>query len=130
MQTGQKTPRDTDQYIAGFPREVQAILQKVRQSIKSAAPKAKETMGYGIPTFMLDGKYLIYFAGYKTHIGIYPVPRGTAAFNKMLSAYRTGKGTLQFALDRPMPYALVSKIVKARIKENAAKAAAKGQKRK
>jgi len=71
-----------------------------------------------------------YFAGYKTHIGIYPVPRGTAAFNKMLSAYRTGKGTLQFALDRPMPYALVSKIVKARIKENAAKAAAKGQKRK
>ena len=92
-----------DEYIAGFPENVQEILQKVRSTIQKAAPGAIETISYKMPTFNLNGHYLIYFAGYKKHISLYPVPAGSPDFNEEISAYRAGKGTLQFPLDKPIP---------------------------
>lgn len=130
MKTKQTAYKSTDEYIAGFPKEVQAILQKVRQTIKKAAPGAQEKISYNIPTFTLDGAYLIYFAGYKKHIGIYPVPVGTADFNKQIAGYVTGRGTVQFPLDRPIPHGLITKMVKFRIKDTRAKLAAKAKKKK
>lgn len=115
-------PRTITEYIRGFPRDVQERLQGVRSTIRSATPDAKETISYGIPTFTLSGRYLIYFAGYKRHIAIYPVPTGSAAFSRQLASFRTGKGTLQFTLDRPMPYGLITRIVKARMKDALARA--------
>lgn len=123
MKTKQPTPQTIDEYIAGFPKEVQEILEKIRMTLKKAVPKAEEGISYQMPTFYLKGQYLIYFAAYKKHIGLYPVPSGDAEFNKEISAYRAGKGTLQFPLNKPIPYKLISKIAKARAKETAAKAA-------
>ena len=111
-------PNNIDEYIAGFPKETQKILQQVRATIKKAAPGAEETISYAIPAFTLKGQYLIYFAGYKNHVGLYPAPRGYEEFKKELSAYKGGKGTVQFPLDKPMPLNLITKIVKFRIKEN------------
>jgi|SRR5687767_14632394 len=128
MKTKQKGPKTIDEYIAGFPKDVQEILEKLRVTIRKAAPDAEETISYAIPTFTLKGKYLIYFAGYKKHIGVYPVPAGGAELNEELSVYQTGKGTLQFPLDKPIPYDLISKIVKLRVKENLAKAESKDKK--
>ena len=122
MKTKQTGPKTIDEYIAGFPKEVQEILEKIRMTIRKAAPDAEETISYLIPTFTLKGKYLIYFAGYKKHIGVYPVPAGDAELNEKLSVYQTGKGTLQFPLDKPIPLDLITKIVKLRVKENLAKA--------
>ena len=124
MKTRPTSPQNIDEYIADFPADVQEILQKIRVTIKKAVPKAEETISYKMPTFNLRGQYLIYFAAYKKHIGLYPVPNGDAEFNKEISAYQAGKGTLQFPLDQPIPYKLISKIVKVRAKENSAKAAA------
>jgi uncharacterized protein YdhG (YjbR/CyaY superfamily) len=121
MKTKQTGPANIDKYIADFPRDVREVLQKIRMTIKRAAPKAEETISYKMPTFNLHGQYLIYFAAYKKHIGLYPVPSGDAEFNKEVSKYQSGKGTLQFPLDQPIPYKLITKIVKARAKENAAK---------
>src|SRR5215208_1052409 len=123
MKAKPTSPKTIDEYIAGFPADVQEILQKVRGAIKKAAPKAEEAISYKMPTFNLNGQYLIYFAAYKKHIGLYPVPSGDEEFNKEISAYQAGKGTLQFPLDKPIPYKLVSKIVKIRTKENSVKAA-------
>jgi uncharacterized protein YdhG (YjbR/CyaY superfamily) len=128
MKTNPTAPQNMDKYIAGFPKDIQEILQKIRMTIKKAAPNAQETISYKMPTFNLDGQYLIYFAAYKKHIGLYPVPTGDDAFNKEVAKYQAGKGTLHFPLDEPMPYKLISKIVKARAKENAAKASARGKK--
>jgi uncharacterized protein YdhG (YjbR/CyaY superfamily) len=128
MKTKQTGPQNIDEYIAGFPKEVQLILEKIRTTIKKAAPKAVETISYKMPTFNLNGQYLVYFAAYKKHIGLYPVPTGDEAFNEEVAKYQAGKGTLQFPLDRPIPYKLISKIVKVRAKENAAKAYARGKK--
>jgi len=128
MKTKQKGPKTIDEYIAGFPKDVQEILEKIRVTIRKAAPDAEETISCAIPTFTLKGKYLIYFAGYKKHIGVYPVPAGGAELNEELSVYQTGKGTLQFPLDKPIPYDLISKIVKLRVKENLAKAESKDKK--
>ena len=125
MKTKQTAPKTIDEYIAGFPSDVQQILEKIRRTIRKAAPDAEETISYEIPTFNLKGKYLIYFAAYKKHIGVYPVPAGDAKLNKELSVYRTGKGTLQFPLNKPIPYNLITKIVKLRVKENLAKASEK-----
>jgi len=125
MKTKQTTPQNIDEYIAGFPKDVQEILEKIRMTIRKAAPAAEEAMSYKMPTFNLKGQYLIYFAAYKKHIGLYPVPVGDAEFNEEVSAYQAGKGTLQFPLDKPIPYKLISKIVKVRSKENSSKAAAK-----
>jgi len=111
-------PKDIDEYIAGFPKDTQKLLEQIRTTIRQAAPDTEEKISYGIPTFTLGGKYLVYFAAYKKHIGFYPVP-GNKAFDKDFSAYKTsGKGTIQFPLDKPLPHELITKIVKSRIKEN------------
>ena len=107
-----------DEYIATFPEETQKILQEVRLTIRAAAPEAGEKISYGIPTFTLNNTYLIYFAGWKNHISIYPVPSGSEAFNQQVSKYMAGKGTLKFPLDRPLPLKLIARIVKYRVAEN------------
>ena len=119
-----------DEYIGTFPKEVQKLLETVRRTIKAAAPKAEEKISYNMPTFLLNGKYLIYFAGWKHHISLYPVPVGSDAFNKEVSKYAAGKGTLQFPLDKPLPLKLITEIVKLRIEDNLEKAEVKSGKKK
>jgi len=129
MKTKRTAPRNIDDYIAGFPRDIQAILEKIRMTIRKAAPAAEETISYQIPSFTLKGRYLIYFAAFKKHIGLYPAPKGIEEFKEALSLYQTGKGTMRFPLDKPIPFNLISKIVKFRVKENSARAAAKAKKK-
>jgi uncharacterized protein YdhG (YjbR/CyaY superfamily) len=129
MTTGRTAPGSIDEYIAGFPPDVQALLEKVRATIRKAEPDAKETISYQIPSFTLNGQYLVYFAGYKKHIGVYPAPVGNPEFEEDLSGYAAGKGTVRFPLDRPIPFGLIRKIVKFRAKEALARAAAKAKKR-
>ena len=107
-----------DEYIATFPKDIQKILEALRGTIKAAAPKAEEKISYQMPTFTLNGKYLVYFAGWKTHIAFYGAPRGNTEFKEDLSIYEAGQGTLKFPLDRPMPLDLITKIVKFRAAEN------------
>lgn len=112
-------PKTIDEYIDGFPKDTQKMLKQVRQTIKATVPQAEETISYGMPTFKLNGHYLIYFAGYKKHIGLYPVPANNKLFEKDFSAYKTsGKGTIQFPYDKPIPVDLIKKIVRYRLKEN------------
>ena len=119
-------PNNIDEYIAAFPKDVQKMLAQIRATIKKVAPKAEETISYGMPSFNFNGMHLVYFAAYKKHIGFYPVPEGNKELDKEFAAYNTsGKGTIQFPLDKPMPLNLITKIVKFRIKENAEKAAKK-----
>jgi len=113
-----------DKYIATFPKETQQILKKIRATIRAAAPHAEEKISYQMPTFYLNGN-LIHFAGYKTHIGIYPTPSGTAAFKKEISKYQGGKGSIRLPIDEPMPYDLIKRIVIFRVAENLKKAKAK-----
>jgi uncharacterized protein YdhG (YjbR/CyaY superfamily) len=120
MPVNKTSSKEIDKYIAGFPKEVQAILNKVRAAIRKAAPDAQETINYGIPTFTLNGN-LVHFAGFKKHIGFYPTPSGIEKFKKELSVYKGAKGSVQFPLDEPIPYALITRIVKFRVKENLAK---------
>jgi uncharacterized protein YdhG (YjbR/CyaY superfamily) len=107
-----------DDYIATFPEDVQEIMQQLRKTIKTAAPKAEEKISYQMPTFTLNGRYLVYFAGWKTHIAFYGAPRDNAEFKEDLSVYESGQGTLKFPLDKPMPLKLIGKIVKFRVAEN------------
>ncbi|SRR6266498_415816 len=107
-----------DEYIASFPQNVQQILEQVRVTIKAAAPGAQEKISYQIAAFELNGRNLIHFAGWKNHISLYPVPSGTDAFNKEVSPYMSGKGTLKFPLDKPMPLKLITEIVKYRVADN------------
>jgi uncharacterized protein YdhG (YjbR/CyaY superfamily) len=107
--------KDIDEYIAGFPPNVQKALQKIRMTIRKAAPDAQETIKYQMPTFTLNGN-LIHFAAYKKHIGVYPVPRGVAEFKDELSAYEGEKSTARFPLDEPIPFDLIGRIVKYRVK--------------
>jgi len=119
-------PKDIDDYISRFPEDTRKILTDIRATIRKNIPGGEETISYGIPTFNLNGRYVIYFAGYKKHIGLYPVPSGDKVLDKAFSSYKTsGKGTIQFALDKPIPHALIAKIVKYRLKQNAEKAKAK-----
>lgn len=120
MQTNKTAPKDIDEYIAGFPKNIQTILQKIRKTIKKAAPEAQEKIGYQMPTFTLNGN-LVHFAAFKNHIGFYPTPSGTEKFKKEISVYRAAKGSIQFPLDQPIPYDLISQIVEFRVKENLAK---------
>ena len=115
------TPTNTDAYIAGFPADVQIILKQVRATIKKATPDAEETISYGMPAFKLNGKLLVYFAGYKNHIGFYATPTGHAKFEKELSGYKQGKGSVQFLLNEPIPFDLIAKIVAFRVTESEAK---------
>ncbi|MDR3711976.1 MAG: DUF1801 domain-containing protein [Puia sp.] len=110
-----------DEYIADFPPDVQQRLEEMRAAIRKAAPEAKEAIKYGLPTFVLNGN-LVHFGGFKNHIGFYPAPMGLEAFRKELSAYKGAKGSVQFPLDRPLPLALVEKMVKFRIMKNAERA--------
>jgi uncharacterized protein YdhG (YjbR/CyaY superfamily) len=121
MPSGRAKPKNIDEYIASFSPEVQAILEKIRLTIKNAAPDAQETISYNIPMFRLHGA-LVYFAAFKKHIGFYPPVRGDAKLEKAISTYAGEKGNLQFPLDRPIPYGLIQRIVKLRVKQNSAKA--------
>jgi len=115
--------RSVDEYIKAFPKDVQDLLEKMRQTVKKAAPGAVEVISYQMPTFKLKGKNLVYFAAFKNHIGFYPVPSGVAAFKKELSPYKQGKGSVQFPFDQPVPYDLVRRIVQFRAKEQREKKA-------
>ena len=111
-----KTFKTVDQYIRSFPQKTQAILRRIRRTIHAAAPGATEGISYNIPTFYLDGAYLIYFAGYARHVSIYPVPAVSAAVKKQLAPYVSGRGTVKFPLDEPIPFGLIKKLTLARIK--------------
>ncbi len=127
MPTNRATYTAIDEYIAAFPANVQEILQKIRATIRIAAPQAEETISYQMPTFKLNGN-LVYFAAFKNHIGFYPIPTGIEKFKKELSVYKQGKGSVQFPLDKPIPYDLIGRIVKFRVKENLERAKSKGKK--
>ena len=120
MKASKLTFQTIDEYIKSFPKDVQKILEQVRQAIKKSAPEAQETINYQIPTFRLNGN-LVHFAAFKNHIGFYPAPSGLKAFKKELSDYKSSKGSVQFRLDKPMPLSLIKKIVKYRVKENSIK---------
>jgi len=119
MKTNQIETKTVDDYIASFPKETQVILKKVRLTIKKAAPDTEETIKYQIPTYTLMGNVLS-FAGYKNHIGVYPAPAGTKKFQKELAGYRAAKSSVRFPLDQPIPYDLISQLVKFRVKEHLA----------
>jgi uncharacterized protein YdhG (YjbR/CyaY superfamily) len=106
-----------DEYTAAFPKNIQEKLKEIRSAIKASAPEAEEKISYAIPTYTLNGN-LVHFAAFKNHIGFYPAPKGIEAFKKELSKYAGGKGTVQFPLDKPLPIALIKKIVKYRARQN------------
>lgn len=120
-------PANIDEYIAGFPKDIQALLQKVRTTIRDAAPEAEETISYAIPTFKLNGN-LVHFAAFKSHIGFYPTPGGIEEFEKELSVYKQGKGSVQFPVDEPLPLSLITRMVKFRVKKNTEHTKAKTKK--
>jgi len=128
MKTDQSALKTIDDYIAGFPEDIQMLLEKIRLTIREAAPEAEEAISYQMPTFRLKGN-LVHFAAHAKHIGLYPAPTGIEQFKEELSAYESGKGSIKFSLDEPIPFELISKIVAFRVKENLAKAAAKGKKK-
>jgi uncharacterized protein YdhG (YjbR/CyaY superfamily) len=121
MRSSAVTPKNVDEYIASFSPDVQTILERIRLTIRQAAPDAQETISYRIPAFTLDG-ILVYFAAFKKHIGLYPPVRGDAKLQKAISTYAGEKGNLQFPLHQPIPYGLIERIVKLRVKQNLAKA--------
>ncbi|KWW21802.1 hypothetical protein AS888_04695 [Peribacillus simplex] len=125
---GAKTFHTIDEYILQFPEEVQEILKTVRNVIKAAAPEASEKISYQMPTFAIHGN-LVHFAAYKNHIGFYPTPSGILAFEDALSDYKRSKGAVQFPLNKPIPYDVISEIVTFRVKENIKKAEAKAKKK-
>jgi uncharacterized protein YdhG (YjbR/CyaY superfamily) len=105
-------------YIEKFPKHVQDMLRNIRKIITDNAPEAVESMAYGMPAYKTNKKPLVYFAAYKNHIGFYATPTGHSAFKEELSAYKQGKGSVQFPLDKPIPFDLIERIVKFRVKEN------------
>lgn len=123
MVTGRAKPKTISEYIALFPPDVQKILEKIRSTVSSAAPDAQETISYQIPAFTLYGT-LVYFAAFKNHIGLYPPVRGEATLEKAVARYAGEKGNLRFPLDEPIPYRLITRIVKLKVKQNITKPAA------
>jgi uncharacterized protein YdhG (YjbR/CyaY superfamily) len=115
-----KTPKDIDEYIAGFPSDVQRILKKIRATIRKVVPGAKEKISYQMPAFTLNGN-LVYFAAFKKHIGFYPMTTAVKKFRKELAGYAGAKGSVRFPLDKPIPYDLIARIVRFRAKENLAR---------
>jgi uncharacterized protein YdhG (YjbR/CyaY superfamily) len=127
MKTNPSTaPKDIDDYIARFPADVQRLLGRVRDTIRKAAPGAKEAIKYQIPTFTL-GENLVHFAAYQKHIGFYPGPSGIEHFKKELSRFEGAKGSVRFPMDRPLPFDLIEKIVKFRVREAKQRAGVKGK---
>jgi uncharacterized protein YdhG (YjbR/CyaY superfamily) len=102
-----------DAYIASFPADIQATLRTVEATIRDAVPGTEERISYGIPTFTLDGRYVVYFSAWKAHIAVYPVPEGDEALQRELAPYRAGKGTLRFPTNRPMPLDLIGRVARA-----------------
>lgn len=113
-----KKPESVDEYLSDFPEATRLILEKIRAVIKAVAPEAEESFSYGMPAYKLNGRPLVYFAGYEKHIGFYATPTGHAAFSEELSKYKQGKGSVQFPVNEPMPLDLISRIVKFRAEEN------------
>ena len=128
MDVHSTSPTTIDEYISNSAQDIQEVLEKIRTVIKTAAPDAEEKISYQMPTFFLNGN-LVHFAAFKNHIGFYPTPSGITEFNEELSPYVTAKGSIQFPLDKPIPYDLIGKITAFRVGENLAKAA-KGKKKK
>lgn len=120
MEPRTKAPKNIDDYIGDFPKNVQRILRTLRSTIKKAAPHAQETISYRIPTFTLRG-YLVHFAAFEDHVSLFPTSSPMNRFKKALSPYKVSRGTIQFPLDRPLPLTLVGRIVKFRVKENLAR---------
>ena len=116
------TATSIDEYIAGFPAETQVVLEQLRALIKTSAPGATETISYAIPTFDLNRRHLVHFAGYERHVGFYPGARGIEAFTEEIKAFRRGKGSVQFPLGQPLPSDLIRRIVEFRAGENTGKA--------
>jgi uncharacterized protein YdhG (YjbR/CyaY superfamily) len=129
MKAKQKQPTTIDEYIAGFPKDVQERLQKIRATIRKAAPEAEEAIKYQIPTFVLNGN-LIHFGGYQHHIGLYPGSRPVEEFKDELTKYRVSKGTVQFPLDKSLPLGLIGRITRFCVKRNLEKAATKRHRQK
>jgi len=117
MASSKKQSRNIDEFIVNFPPNVQKILERLRKLIHEVAPEAEEAMRYGIPTFRLNDKNLVHFSAFKNHIGFYPTPSAIIEFKKKLSEYKWAKGSVQFPLDKPIPYDLVRRIVKFRVKD-------------
>jgi uncharacterized protein YdhG (YjbR/CyaY superfamily) len=128
MSAGQEAHGTIDEYIASFPNDIQKILEKIRATVKAASPGAEEAIKYGMPTLVLNGN-LVHFAAFKNHIGMYPAPSGIEQFQSELTTFEVSKGTIRFPLDKPIPYDLIGRITEFRVRENLAKAAAKGGKR-
>lgn len=129
MDTNKTAFESIDHYISTFPPDIQDLLESIRQIIREAAPEATEKISYQMPTFAQHGN-LVHFAAFKHHIGFYPAPSGIVAFEQELAPFIAGKGTIQFPLDKPIPYELITKIVKYRVAENIAKAEQKAAKKK
>jgi uncharacterized protein YdhG (YjbR/CyaY superfamily) len=110
-----------DAYITRFSPEMRTLLEQVRAAIRNAAPDATEAITYGMPTFKLDGRNLVHFAGYAHHIGFYPIPSGISAFKEELAPFKQGKGSVQFPVDEPLPFDLIARIVEFRVMEHRAK---------
>ena len=121
MPISQPAPANIDEYIASSSPDIQVILKKIRLTIRNAAPAAKEIISYRMPAFRLNG-ILVYFAVFKKHIGLYPPVQGDAKLEKAISVYAGAKGNLQFPLDQPIPYDLIERIVKLRVKQDSSKA--------
>lgn len=120
MDSNKTSPKNIDEYIANSPKDVQAILEKIRKTIRKAAPDAQETINYQMPTFTLNGN-LVHFAAFEKHIGFYPTPSGIEKFKKEIDVYKNAKGSVQFPLDQPIPYELIGRITEFRVKEQQAK---------
>lgn len=129
MKAERPAPAGVDAYIAGFPPAVRAILRKIRATVRKAAPGATEKIGWGMPAYAQDGM-LVFFAAFERHVSFFPGPKGIEKFKKELAPFGTSKGTVRFPLGMPMPYGLIGRIVKFRVKENRARAEAKRNKKK
>ena len=121
----QNAAETISEYIAGFPPEIQKILEKIRAIVQNAAPEATEAIKYAMPTFVFKGKNLLHFAAFKNHIGFYATPSGHAAFQAELSSYKQGKGSVQFPINEPIPFELIRQIVEFRVAEQLEKASKK-----
>ena len=122
MGSGRTAATDVDEYIAGFPPEVQAILRRVRQVVRDAAPQAKEVISYGVPALKQNG-ILVYFAAFRSHIGFYPPVTGDARILKAVAPYAGEKGNLRFPFDKPIPYDLIARVTELRAKQDSMKSA-------
>ncbi|MDB5053640.1 MAG: hypothetical protein JWM44_1690 [Bacilli bacterium] len=129
MEGNKITFMSIDEYISKFPPEVQKILKTLRKVIQESAPDSEEKISYQMPTFVLHGN-LVFFAAYKNHIGLYSIPSGIDAFKHELSEYKQGKGSVQFPIEKPLPYELISRMVKFRVVQNIKKAEGKMRKKK